>query len=707
MVALAGSGSFLGIAGCLGDDDTAPADVIEDPDDIDLEIDYDEDDDDEVDVDIDDVDELPHVEGQTFRLRTGQNPAEYTFFYPATWMETEYDAAYINVRQATEAEEFYGRWFAEAYHEAPGEVWHGLYEDHEWIAGDDEDRIWIKIREDANWSDGEPVRAYDAKASGANRMTSGREGRKWHISPEVANPWMSATNIEMPNGPDGKEFELVDETGELLEVFWEDGQMYDWALAGRTGSIHGPTHVEPYDEWAERAIRTMDLAREQPDEPWDDIDGLEDRFEQTEAVTTEEHLEMWRDPDHIVTNGAWQVAEILETEFRLEPNPHFYNADRVNFDEVVYSWVEEDHRARAEVRYGAADHTQVVASPELVAELPDHIEEVTVPSPGGVGIGYNFDHFAFGDRRVRWAIAYALDTSGIANAVHPTATRPVNRPGGEVWAIDAWLDQAWIEENLVDYSQDLDRATQLMQEAGFERIDGVWHKDGEPFEVMFPTSDSNPVMELVVEDQLNEFGIDVTVQSFDAADYQERLDSGAFDMWPESGHTSFAALVDSVPGFWWRGINHEDHVRRRNLFSEEDQERTIDGYTDAGWVAGDYTLWEHLMVEIPEPGQPDADPTIEWSPAYIWGDIWRGPREMDVETFQKFAWTANWWMPVLPLFNELDQHFINTENFLWPRDQPLWEYFGFAINENQLLGLGYIQANPEAPKEEAQVVIEE
>jgi len=72
--------------------------------------------------------------------------------------------------------------------------------------------------------------------------------------------------------------------------------------------------------------------------------------------------------------------------------------------------------------------------------------------------------------------------------------------------------------------------------------------------------------------------------------------------------------------------------------------------------------------------------------------------------FKKFIWAVNYHLPVLPLVLSQDQNFLNMENWTWPTDHEMWQYFDISYNTSDLHGMGEIRADPDNPKEGANVV---
>jgi len=638
---------------------------------------------------------LAHVEGQTFRLPTGQNPEEVTFLQMDTGLrfyieEREFERPGIIARPMWEPP-MTGRWHNSLYWRSPDRYIPRLFDSMELL----DDRLRCTINEDAYWSDGEPITAWDGAWTASYARV---HGFKWDQSKGDANASSTYDDVLMPEGRDGKVFELVDKTG-YLDIWDKAPIVSDMAARFGTGL---PAHVEPFTDLAEAAWENIKAANR----------GEEPKRAQEMARNhvDKEHYGMWRDPDHVVTNGAWKLKEIRGSqEIVLEPNPEWRFADEVNFDEVRFSFVKTERRLQASLNADRLDYGSETLPPEVVESFPDTIEQVMAPGGGGSTIEFDLEHRGFGDVKVRHAIAYALNSEEIAKNVHPTATRPIAVPGGDTWARDAVVSDEWVEENLIDYSQDLERANQLMEEAGWTKQDGTWHKDGEPFELVYPTEAESPVFETTVVNQLQEFGINIQVQAYDAATYEERLENDEFYIWSGSWLTGF---YNDVWNVWWHNTNGEWELYMRDIYPRDKYEKAVegegfdsDGYSESGWVVGQWKLWEDLYIDVPPVGNPDG-PREQVRPSYMNGYLLRGEGELDQEWINKYMWIANWFLQMLPVYNQHDQHFIDTAHWNWPKDHYMWEYLDISIHPADMLAMNMITADPENPEGGANVVEE-
>jgi ABC-type transport system substrate-binding protein len=670
---------------------------------------------------------------QELRLPTPNNPEEMNFaFQIGNGVSSQYSAP-GDVYAATMEPGLWGRFYDSLYWANDVDIVHEhLYED---ITINDFE-IEVTIRDDATWSDGEPVRAKDAVGNHA----IWKEAPAWEPAPTETRFHIGALGrYEMPDGPDGKTYRFMPPDTQAWEDFggfapYGEGEIM--ARLGGTGGVYMmragpafPTHLDTYEPLVDRAI-----------ELWD---NQSTEYEGTLVQVLAEDMgwdegihEYSRDPENIVTTGPWTVSELRGAqEVVLEPNEHSRLSDEINYNQVVFEYTEEPARERAGIQAERLDYSAISASPSEMDSMPDKYEQALSPSRAGYafGIDHRGGESFFGDRRVRQAILYALDKEAIAGNIHPNTTRAVTRPGYDMWGTDSLFGGDWAEENLIDYSYDPDKAEELMQEAGFEMQNDVWHRDGEPFEFVVASSRDTPAMETTAISQLEDFGISLELQTLDQSQFIERVrgsnentyieeewgGSGDFRIW--SGPTAYT-VSDRTAGYfrqlwhwWWWGVANARRTRRFNFFSHEQQEEGIDQYASNGWVRGDYSLWEDWNIEMPsEFGDPDSE-LEEFNPGFTWGQVRSGPYTFvdpqenndlydppdggSLEYYaKKFAWLHNWFVPVLPVVMEQNQHFINTGNWNWPQNSDMWQYWGMGWQADELAGMDRIYADPENPK---------
>ena len=685
-----GAGATGTLGGCIGDDGPDDAALVDDAEDED-------------DIDVD----PGEVVDQTFVLPTEDNPEEGSIVMRGPPMPEEFETRYGfagHVYRTMHEPALYGRVFERAYTPAPGDIHLGVLDDIEVL----DDRFRFTIRDDAYWSDGEPIRAMDGGPRQLLRRTSGlpTEGQ-WLYDEREHYDGVSQQYVDLnfPDGPDGKVWELLGPPGHenIIGEKWEDPENRGWVylrVIETDGVANFPSHIEPYNS----------LLHDVLDEVERGMDGEEVRH-RNEIVgehIDESTFEKFRDPENVITSGPWTLSEIRGAEeWVLEPNEHHRAADDINFSEIRMPWIEEDHRLNAELQAGRPDYGQLLVDPDLVNDLEqqNYTQELSPVAEDGGNICFRQNHPVFGNVKVRQAIGYAIDQYAVAETVHPDITFPVDIPMGDMFGRDAFISDDWVDENLREWPQDLDKAEDLMHEAGLERgDDDSWLHEGSPIEEIYPSREDAPIEERIVVDQLNEFGFNLELLTMEDDIYVERFYDQDFGIFPggdfhfprfQTGH-----IMRAIFARWINIMTSGDRIQGWMMYEPEEVNYEIaELLDDFGWQV---VLDDHVdpYIEIPPVGEWDAEPEPFYiadriNEVFYHGDATHPDYE---DTIKKLAWASHWFVPAYQMFYLQDQHFVNRENWVWPTDHPSWDYFGEALTPADYLSLGKIQANPESPK---------
>ncbi len=165
--------------------------------------------------------------------------------------------------------------------------------------------------------------------------------------------------------------------------------------------------------------------------------------------------------------------------------------------------------------------------PSFEADPGYYVHYATRPGVPRVFV-LNTERPPFDDVQVRRAVAWAIDRERILNEVFESigdVARGVLTPG----LLGYWAEG---EDQWPGY--DLDRARELLSEAGWEDTDGdgIRDKDGEPLSITYgqiPGFPFDQYAQIVIND-LNQIGIDVTLENEEQAAYLADLRAGKWNM---------------------------------------------------------------------------------------------------------------------------------------------------------------------------------
>jgi ABC-type transport system substrate-binding protein len=216
-----------------------------------------------------------------------------------------------------------------------------------------------------------------------------------------------------------------------------------------------------------------------------------------------------RGGDFMNSNAVGTGPYLLERwspdeEVILTRNPDYWG-DAPAIDTVIFKVVKEDGARIVEIEAGTAD-VAVRIPPAEAARLASNpnIEIVTTPGLRTIYIFFNVTEEPFTDVRVRQAVNYAVDVEAIVRDLFDGAARVSDAPIAP--AVFGYSAQP-------AYARDLDRARELLRDAGIE--------EGTTVTLYHPTG--RYIQDALVADavraQLREVGLNVQLQTLEWTQY--------------------------------------------------------------------------------------------------------------------------------------------------------------------------------------------
>ena len=229
-----------------------------------------------------------------------------------------------------------------------------------------------------------------------------------------------------------------------------------------------------------------------------------------------------------VSNGAYVLKEYKEkTSATLEANQNFYLGEPKTKN-LIFKVVATNAELQA-VETGDVDiHDQVVCD-------DDHIEEamsagfINLKIQPTLGYGYvatNQKNEIFQDVKVRQALLHAIDRKSLNQAVYGQYAITLNIPQAPI----SWL---YDDEGMETYDYDLEKAAELLKEAGWEKDGDKLMKDGKQMKIVFSAMSGNVVTDTMIPlmiDAYGQLGIDFQAEYVDWPTLQSKSQNGTFDM---------------------------------------------------------------------------------------------------------------------------------------------------------------------------------
>jgi len=278
-----------------------------------------------------------------------------------------------------------------------------------------------------------------------------------------------------------------------------------------------------------------------------------------------------------VGTGPFTVTEfVVGDHISLEARDDYWG-DSPAIDDVTLRYFADAVASTNAMRAGDVDMLYNMQAPDLVAqfEADDAVQVIDGTSNGEILLSMNNAAPPFDDVRVRQAVAYALDRTGILDTAWAGY-------GTEIGAMVPPTDP-YYEDLTGEYAYDPQKARDLLAQAGAEDLS---------IEFDVPTRPYATAVSEVVVSQLAEVGITATINStefpavwldkvFAKHDYQMSviLAVEARDLLP----------TFNVPGYY---IGY-DNSAIAPLAAAADQA------PEEGWIAGMKTITEQIVADVP------------------------------------------------------------------------------------------------------------
>jgi peptide/nickel transport system substrate-binding protein len=231
---------------------------------------------------------------------------------------------------------------------------------------------------------------------------------------------------------------------------------------------------------------------------------------------------------HPVGSGPFKfVSQVQDKEVVVERN-HGCWSDAAdvggNNERVRFMVVPDGITTALELRKGSADVSSNALTPDMVYTLRDApgLETSRATGSNVWYLNFNVAEGALRDKRVRQAIALAIDRPAIVASLWRGHARPAESllPEGH-WA-------AATHEELAQYPHDPARAQALLEAAGYRAgRDGVRLR----LELKVSTEEESRLLAAVLQQQLRAAGIALTIRSAEFGTFYSDVTKGAFEMY--------------------------------------------------------------------------------------------------------------------------------------------------------------------------------
>jgi len=357
-----------------------------------------------------------------------------------------------------------------------------------WEIDEATDTFQVTLRDDALWHSGENFTAMDVWTT-------------FSIYRLVGNPvWNFIDAVEVVSDTE-VHFSIMEPTP-LIMRFVLRKPMVDY---------------ETYGEFADKVQDLVDSDLDESSTEWQNLATDFSNFR----------------PEFVNATGPYYLdpGRVTESAIELLFNENSFLADTVNFGKVVV------------YNGDVADLTPLVLNEEV--DFLTHVfpaasmetfkamgyDTIQVAGVDGLAIYFNHDVEPFGIQEVRQAIAHVIDRDRVGELALPGVTRGVQNITG----LADVMNELWVDTTqLIDYSVNLDKATELLTSVGMYQENGEWYlEDGTQFTISLqcPATWSDAATAATeMASQLTAFGIKTTFDGIDSTLRQSNIEEGNFEM---------------------------------------------------------------------------------------------------------------------------------------------------------------------------------
>ncbi len=228
-----------------------------------------------------------------------------------------------------------------------------------------------------------------------------------------------------------------------------------------------------------------------------------------------------------VGSGAYKLVEFKPGQhIILERNPDYFLDEAPYLDKIIIRNYKDQTSLALAVDKGEVDMFPFLAGARDIARLRKN-DDLVVTKKGYAAVGpinwlaFNTKHDILKDKKVRQAIAYALDRNFVVKALQGGASTPATGPIAN--------DSPFYTAEVEAYAVDLDKAEALLDEAGHPE------KGGKRFALTIDYIPGLPEQQKTIAEylrsQLKKIGIELTVRAApDFPTWAKRVSGHDFDL---------------------------------------------------------------------------------------------------------------------------------------------------------------------------------
>lgn len=209
--------------------------------------------------------------------------------------------------------------------------------------------------------------------------------------------------------------------------------------------------------------------------------------------------------NNIIGSGMFKLKEwVAGDRIVLERNEYFKEANS-NVKEIIIKFIPEANSRMIMLETGEVDIAEALLPLDFqkLSKEDDKFTTVEMQSSSNMFIGFDLRDKHLSDKRVRQAIAYAINNQDIVDSIYNGSATVATSPIPKI--------TTGHNENSNPYEQNIEKAKELLAEAGYPN----------GFDIVLNVNEDNQRVDtaVVIQDNLKAIGINVQIKTYQWASY--------------------------------------------------------------------------------------------------------------------------------------------------------------------------------------------
>ena len=275
---------------------------------------------------------------------------------------------------------------------------------------------------------------------------------------------------------------------------------------------------------------------------WEDFESAQKSFDAKKFPEMQKYAdflnseEVSREKKYVIGSGPYILDKWTTGQsIALSRSNNYWNKSEIpNFpDKLIFKTIKDQNAAVVAAKNKETDYMEVIQPIDFVENVKNpeqfNLRKALVTEPAYNYIAWNNQHPIFSDKKVRWAMAYAIDRRSIIDKIVYGMGTPIQS--------HIFIKSRFHNSDLPEIPYDINKAKQLLTEAGWKDTDGdgIIDKviDGKKTDFRFTfTNNTNPKRKkviLILIEQLKQLGIEASIQEYEWSVFLDKIKKHQFD----------------------------------------------------------------------------------------------------------------------------------------------------------------------------------